>query len=55
MPASELSDDSEFFELWIDSLMSLTILSKLRESLQMDIPQSTFEDCPTVGYLRSCL
>ena len=55
MPASELSNDSEFSELGVDSLMSLTILSKLRETLQMDIPQSTFEDCPTVGDLRSHL
>lgn len=52
MPASELSDDSEFSELGVDSLLSLTILSKLRESLQMDIPQNMFQDCPTVGDLR---
>lgn len=55
MPVGDLSDDSEFSELGVDSLLSLTILSKLRETLQMDIPQSMFQDCPTVGYLRAHL
>ena len=53
MPARELSDDSEFSNLGVDSLLSLTILSKLRESLHMDIPQSVFQDCSTVRDLRS--
>ena len=52
MPASEMSDDSKFSELGVDSLLSLTILSKLRETLQKDLPQSTFQDCETVGDLR---
>ena len=52
---SELSDDSKFSELGIDSLMSLTILSKLREILQLDLPQTTFEDYATVKDLLSYL
>ena len=55
MAVGELSDDSEFSELGVDSLLSLTILSKLRETLQIDIPQSMFQDCPTVRHLRAHL
>ncbi len=55
MPASELFNDSEFSELAVDSLMSLTIPSKLRGTLQIEIPQSTLEDSPTFGNLRSHL
>ena len=51
----ELTDESDIAELGIDSLMSLTILSKLRETLQVDLPQSTFNDCATLGDLRSVL
>ncbi|KAK4694497.1 hypothetical protein P7C71_g3101, partial [Lecanoromycetidae sp. Uapishka_2] len=51
-PASEWSDDSAFNELGVDSLLSLTILSKLRENLQQNIPQNLFHDFPTVGALR---
>ena len=52
IPASDLSDDSEFNELGVDSLLSLTILSKLRETLKQNIPQDLFHDLSTVGDLR---
>ena len=52
IPASDLSDDSEFNELGVDSLLSLTILSKLRETLKQHIPQNIFHDLSTVGDLR---
>ena len=55
IPAKEMSDDSKFSELGVDSLLSLTILSKLRETLQTDLPQTTFQDCETVGDLKSQL
>ena len=51
----ELTDESDIAELGIDSLMSLTILSKLRETLQVDLTQSTFNDCATLGDLRGVL
>lgn len=52
IPAGDLSDDSDFSELGVDSLLSLTILSKLRETLQQHIPQNLFHDLSTVGDLR---
>lgn len=51
----ELSDDSDFTNLGVDSLLSLTILSKVRESVGIDLPQSTFTDCETVGSLKAFL
>ena len=48
VPVSELSDERKFSELGVDSLLSLTILSKLRETLHIDLPQATFEDYATV-------
>lgn len=52
---SELKDDSDFANLGVDSLLSLTILSKIRETVGIDLPQSTFADCETVGDLKSLL
>jgi naphtho-gamma-pyrone polyketide synthase len=51
---SKLSEDSEFANYGVDSLMSLTILGNLRESLNLDM-QSLFDDCPSVKALREYL
>ncbi|KAL4945516.1 hypothetical protein BDV06DRAFT_230632 [Aspergillus oleicola] len=50
---AELDDSSAFEDFGLDSLLSLTILAKLREELSMDLPSSFFVDNPTVGDLKS--
>ena len=50
---SELKADSEFADLGIDSLLSLTITSKIRGELGLDYSPSLFVDQPTVGDLRA--
>ncbi|KAK2614402.1 hypothetical protein N8I77_001234 [Diaporthe amygdali] len=52
----ELTDDTNFADTGVDSLLSLVIVSRFREELELDIPMdSLFVDCPTVADLRSCL
>ncbi|KAF7546534.1 hypothetical protein G7Z17_g8371 [Cylindrodendrum hubeiense] len=52
----ELTDDTHFADTGVDSLLSLIIVSRFREELEMDIPMdSLFVDCPTVADLRSSL
>lgn len=51
----ELVDSATFVELGLDSLMALTILSKLRESLQLDIPSNIFQELTTIAELRGYL
>lgn len=51
----ELQDDNAFSALGVDSLLSLTVLSKVRELIGIDLPQSTFADCETVGDLKAFL
>ncbi|EED16360.1 polyketide synthase, putative [Talaromyces stipitatus ATCC 10500] len=53
--AVELVDDATFVELGVDSLMALTILSKLRESLHLDLPSDIFQELTTIGDLRGFL
>ncbi|KAE8442927.1 hypothetical protein EG329_002531 [Mollisiaceae sp. DMI_Dod_QoI] len=55
VPTAEMTDDSVFEEMGVDSLLSLTILSKIREALGMDLSPSTFQECETVGDLRRSL
>lgn len=50
---SELKAESEFSELGIDSLLSLTITSKIRGELGLDFPPSLFIECATIGDLQS--
>ena len=52
---SELSDNSNFAELGIDSLLSLTIIGKLREDLDLQLSQSLFQDYENVKALRAYL
>ena len=49
---SELKAESEFADLGVDSLLSLTITSKIRDELGLDFPSSVFIDHPTVGDLQ---
>lgn len=48
---SELKAETDFADIGIDSLLSLTITSKIREELGLDFPPSLFIDHPTVGEL----
>jgi iterative type I PKS product template protein len=52
---SDLTDESDLSEVGVDSLMSLTILSSIRESLHIELSSSVFSDCPTIGDLRRLL
>ena len=52
VPADELSDDDAFAQLGVDSLLSLTILSKFREGMQLEVSKTLFQDCETIGDLR---
>jgi iterative type I PKS product template protein len=47
----ELSDGSSFIELGVDSLLSMTILSQIQTSLNIELPASVFTDLPTFGDL----
>ncbi|KAJ5884708.1 conidial yellow pigment biosynthesis polyketide synthase [Penicillium taxi] len=49
---SELADPNGFADLGVDSLMQLSINSRMREDLELDIPSSLFIDNPTVGDLK---
>lgn len=49
--ADELTDGSQFNELGVDSLLSMTILSQLQDSLEIQLPASLFTDFPTFGEL----
>lgn len=53
----ELTDESNFVDMGIDSLSSMVIGSRMREDLGMDLAAdfSLFIDCPTVGALRGWL
>jgi len=49
MSLSDLRPEHDFAELGVDSLLSLTLVSKIREQLAFDISQTLFTDHPTVG------
>lgn len=44
IPADELKGQLEFGELGLDSLLSLTVLARLREELNLDLPGNFFLD-----------
>jgi thioesterase domain-containing protein/acyl carrier protein len=50
---AELTDDCVFSDMGIDSLLSLVIVSRFAEELELDIPlESIFTDYPTVGEIK---
>lgn len=49
---SDLTADTEFSEVGIDSLLSLTMTSRFQEELDVDLPSSVFVDNPTIGALQ---
>ncbi|KUI67140.1 Conidial yellow pigment biosynthesis polyketide synthase [Cytospora mali] len=53
---SDLTDDTHFTDSGIDSLLSLVIVSRFREELELDIDhESLLMECPTVESLKSFL
>ncbi|EQL02219.1 beta-ketoacyl synthase domain-containing protein [Ophiocordyceps sinensis CO18] len=52
----ELTDDTNFADSGVDSLLSLVIVSRFRDELELDIQQeSLFLECPTVADLKLLL
>lgn len=50
---NEIQDHLVLNELGVDSILSLVITSRLRDELEIDLPErALFEDCETVGDLR---
>nr|WP_315248556.1 polyketide synthase [uncultured Flavobacterium sp.] len=47
----EISDDADFFELGGDSLISVSLLSKVRDRFEIDISLANFLDNPTPSIL----
>ncbi|KAL6702818.1 Non-reducing polyketide synthase PKS8-1 [Coniothyrium glycines] len=52
---SELTDDADFGNLGIDSLMSLVLAEKFQHELNVKVNGSLFLDYPTIGDLREWL
>ncbi|KFZ09262.1 hypothetical protein V501_05642 [Pseudogymnoascus sp. VKM F-4519 (FW-2642)] len=52
---SELKYETEFADFGIDSLLSLTILGRLRDEVGLDLPSTLFADYPTVAKLQNFL
>ena len=49
----DLTDDTIFGDVGVDSLLSLVIVSRLRDELELDVQHEfLFLECPTVGDLR---
>ena len=52
----DLTDETAFMDVGVDSLLSLVIVSRLQEELELDIQHEfLFMECPTVGDLRKFL
>ncbi|KAK2800875.1 fusarubin cluster-polyketide synthase [Onygenales sp. PD_10] len=52
----ELTDDTNFADSGVDSLLSLVIVSRFRDELELDIQhESLFLECPTVADLKRLL
>lgn len=53
---ADLSDDTTFADAGVDSLLSLVIVSRFRDELELDIQhEALFLECPTVEDLRRLL
>ncbi|KAI0877844.1 polyketide synthase [Hypoxylon argillaceum] len=53
---SDLTDETYFGDIGVDSLLSLVIVSRFREELDLDEPtDSLLVDCPTVADLKAYL
>lgn len=52
---NELTDNTEFASMGVDSLMSLAIIGRFREELEIEIQSTLFNDYPTVTDLKQFL
>ncbi|OCL13959.1 putative polyketide synthase [Glonium stellatum] len=52
---SELTNDAQFVEIGVDSLMSLVLSEKFRNELQVEVKSSLFLECPSIGELKGWL
>ena len=50
---SELTDGTKVSDLGVDSLLTISILGKLRMETKLDLPSSLFTSCPTFADLRA--
>jgi iterative type I PKS product template protein len=48
IPLEELTDSVDLVSLGADSLMSICILGALRETMDLNLPSTLFQDCPTI-------
>ncbi|EED21099.1 polyketide synthase, putative [Talaromyces stipitatus ATCC 10500] len=55
VPVSELSLTSSFADLGVDSLLTLTIVGKLTETLDMDIPSNLLMECENLEEVSKAL
>ncbi|KAI2607013.1 ketoacyl-synt-domain-containing protein [Hypoxylon fragiforme] len=56
LAAEDLTNDTNFADAGVDSLLSLVIVSRFRDELELDIQhESLFLECPTVGDLKHLL
>ncbi|KAM3080309.1 hypothetical protein ACMFMG_005270 [Clarireedia jacksonii] len=53
--ASEITNSTVLAELGMDSLLSLTIMSKLMETLEMELPSTLFQECHTLKEVEEAL
>lgn len=51
----ELTDTTDFVSMGVDSLMSLAVIGRFREELEIEIQSTLFNDYPTVKDLRQHL
>lgn len=50
---SELTDDAKISDLGVDSLLTISILARLRAETNLDLPSSLFISYPTIAELRA--
>ncbi|KAJ5512187.1 Acyl transferase/acyl hydrolase/lysophospholipase [Penicillium fimorum] len=55
LSASELTDDLNFADYGVDSLLSLTITGRYREDMGIDLDSSVFVDNPTVKEFKNLM
>lgn len=55
IPVEELTGSLEFSDVGMDSLLSLTVLGKLREVLETDLPMSLFQDNNSLNEIEASL
>jgi naphtho-gamma-pyrone polyketide synthase len=55
VPAEEIKADESLSEMGMDSLLSLTVLGRIRESLDLDLPGKFFVENQTIAQIETAL